>query len=69
MVGLVIRLFLRFFCFHIGVHLACFGPSLNNPLAQKDAPGRTRHRFQFIASKTSMRLSYGRVIRLLLRFF
>ena len=25
----------------------CFGPSLNNPLAPKDAPGRTSHRVQF----------------------
>ena len=32
----------------------------NNPFAQKDAPGRTRHRVQSIASKTSIRWSYGR---------
>ena len=42
-------------------------PSLNNThprpppsLAQKDAPCKTHHRVQFIASKTSIRWSYGR---------
>jgi hypothetical protein len=34
---------LSFFLVYIGVQLACFGPSLNNHLAQKDAPGKTRH--------------------------
>jgi len=28
----------------VDVHMVCFGPSLNNHLAQKDAPGRARHR-------------------------
>ena len=40
--------------------MALSGSSLNKPLAQKDAPNRTRHRVQFIPSKTSMRWSYGR---------
>jgi len=43
-VVLVIRLFLPFFSFHIDVQMACFGPTLNNTLAQKDAPGRTSRR-------------------------
>ena len=34
----VILFFLSFFCFHIGVYMACIRPpSLNNSLAQKDA--------------------------------
>ena len=40
--------------------MACIGPSLNSPppfFAQKDAPGQTRHRVKFIASKYVTRLS------------
>jgi hypothetical protein len=41
--------FLRFLekIFNIELQMACFGPSLNNSLAKKDAPGQTRHRVQF----------------------
>ena len=48
------------FAFHIDLHMPPFGPSLNNPFPQKDAPTPIRHRVQFIASKTSIRWSYCR---------
>ena len=35
--------FLPFFRFTLAVQMACFGPSLNNTFALKDAPGRTRN--------------------------
>jgi len=43
------------------VTMACFGRPEQPPppLAQIDAPGQTRHRVQFIASKDAMRWSYG----------
>jgi len=37
---------LPFLSFHIDVQMACFGPSLNNSLAQKDVLSRTSHRVQ-----------------------
>jgi len=53
--------FFSFFrVFHIDLQMACFGPSLNHPLAQKDAPCQIRHRVQSIACKDIMRWSYGR---------
>ena len=60
-VDLVIRLFFAFFLvFTLTCRWRVFGPSLNNTLAKKDAPGRTSHRVQFIASKNVVRWSYDR---------